>query len=69
MTKKQKQMLMKQKDLEYIKQFREISIRNVCSDLKVNYFNVMNGNASCRNIRRVRKEIEKQVEILLHRFD
>ena len=69
MTKKQKQMEMKKEDLDYIKQFREISIRNVCSNLGINYFNVMNGNASCRNIRRVRKEIEKHVEILLHRFD
>ena len=69
LTKKQEAMKQKQEDLEYIKQFREISIKNVCSDLGINYSNVMNENASCKKIRRVRKELEYRLDILLHRFD
>lgn len=69
LTKKQKEMIQKQEDIKFLKQFREISIKNVCSDLKVEYINVMTGKASCRNIRRVRKEIEKRINIWLHRYD
>lgn len=54
----------KQEDIKYIKRFREISIKNVCLDLKINYSNVMNGVASKRNIHKVRKEIERRLEIL-----
>ena len=69
MTKKQKEMLTKQEDLNYIKQFREISIMNVCEDLGINYYNVVRGDASCKKIRRVRKEIERRIELWLHRYD
>lgn len=69
LSKKQKEMIQKQEDLEYIKQFREVSIKNVCSDLKIEYVNVMTGKASCKNIRRVKKEIERRIELWLHRYD
>lgn len=69
LSNKQKEMVQKKEDLEYIKKFNEISISNVCSDLKIDYSNVMNGVASCKKIRRVRKELEYRLDILLHRFD
>lgn len=54
----------KEEDLKYIKQFREISIKNICMDLKINYSNVMNGNASSKNINKVRKELERRINII-----
>ena len=69
LSNKQKEMVQKKEDLEYIKKFNEISISNVCSDLKIDYSNVMNGVASCKKIRRVRKELEYRLDILLHRYD
>lgn len=55
---------MKEEDIKYIKQFASISVRNVCLDLKINYPNVMNGIASERNIHKVRKEIERRLNVL-----
>ena len=69
LSKKQQEMMQKKEDLEFIKQFREISIKNVCSDLHIDYSNIMNGNASCKKIRRVRKEMEYRLNALLHRYD
>ena len=69
LSRKQQEMKQKLEDLEYIKQFNEISISNVCSDLKIDYSNVMNGLASCKKIRRVRKEMEYRLNALLHRYD
>lgn len=54
----------KKEDLKYIKQFTSISVKNVCSDLKINYSNVMNGIASEKNVHKVRKEIERRLEML-----
>lgn len=54
----------KREDLKYIKQFTSISVKNICSDLKINYPNVMNGIASEKNVHKVRKEIERRLEIL-----
>lgn len=65
----EKQILEKEADLKYIKQFRKISIMNVCEDLGIDYHNVVHGKASYKKIRRVRKEIEKRVEAWLHRYD
>lgn len=53
---------MKEEDLKFIKQFREISIKNICIDLNINYSNVMNGIASKKNIHKVRKEIERRLK-------
>ena len=54
----------KEEDLQYFKQFREISIKNVCSDLKVQYANVISGKASAKTIHKVREEIERRLKIL-----
>jgi hypothetical protein len=55
---------MKEKDLKFIKQFTSISVKNVCSDLKINYSNVLNGNASEKTTHKVRKEIERRLKRL-----
>ena len=56
---------MTQKELDYafIKQFKAISIMNICVDLhlKKDYGNIINGTASVKKINKVRKEIEKRL--------
>ena len=59
---------MTQKELDYafIKQFKAISIMNVCVDLHLqnDYGNIINGTASVKKINKVRKEIERRLAIL-----
>lgn len=59
---------MTQKELDYvfIKQFKAISIMNVCVDLHLqkDYGNIINGTASEKKINKVRKEIERRLAIL-----
>lgn len=54
----------KEADLLFFKQFREISIKNVCTDLKITYENVISGKASSKTIHKVRIEIDRRLEIL-----
>ncbi len=53
-------------DRKYIRQFTKISIRNICSDLNLDkdYINIFNGTASKRKIHKVRKELERRLNIL-----
>ena len=59
---------MTQKELDYafIKQFKAICIMNVCTDLHLqkDYGNIINGTASEKKIKKVRKEIERRLAIL-----
>lgn len=59
---------MTQKELDYafIKQFKAISIMNVCVDLHLqkDYGNIINGTASTKKINKVKKEIEKRLAML-----
>ena len=59
---------MTQKELDYtfIKQFKAISIMNVCVDLNLqkDYGNIINGTASVKKINKVRKEIERRLAII-----
>lgn len=59
---------MTQKELDYafIKQFKAISIMNVCTDLHLqkDYGNIINGTASVKKINKVRKEIERRLAII-----
>lgn len=59
---------MTQKELDYafIKQFKAISIMNVCVDLHLqkDYGNIINGTASVKKINKVRKEIERRLAII-----
>ena len=56
--------LTKEEDLTYIKQVREISLINVCRDLKIDYYNVIKGKASAKKINKVRNELERRIKIL-----
>jgi hypothetical protein len=53
-------------DYEYIKQFKAISIKNICIDLGLekDYRNILNGVARKSKIAKVRKEIEKRIKRL-----
>ena len=53
-------------DYEFIKQFTDISIRNICSDLHLlkDYRNIMNGTASKKKIAKVRKETERRLKVM-----
>ena len=59
---------MTQKELDYafIKQFKAISIMNVCADLHLqkDYRNIINGTASVKKINKVKKEIERRLAII-----
>ena len=48
-------------DLEYIKKFSKITIKNVCEKANVDKSNVFNGKASIKIINKVRKRIESEV--------
>lgn len=48
-------------DLEYIKKFSKITIKNVCEKSKVDKSNVFNGKASKKKINKVRKQIESDI--------
>ena len=61
------EMESKQKDLDYIKQFRAISVSNVCKDLKLDYSNVIKGTTSIKTISKVRNELERRIKILNER--
>lgn len=48
-------------DLEYIKTFSKINITNVCKKAKVNRSNVLNGKASNKAVKKLRKQIENEI--------
>ena len=48
-------------DLEYIKKFSKITIKDVCEKGNVDKSNVFNGKASKKKINKVRKRIESEV--------
>lgn len=59
-------MTQKELDFAFIKQFKAISIMNVCVDLHLqkDYGNIINGTASVKKIKKVRKEIERRLAII-----
>lgn len=50
----------KEKDLKFIREFSKISISQICRDLNVNRPNVLNGNTTEKNIKKVKEEIIKR---------
>lgn len=50
----------KEKDLKFIREFSKISISQICRDLKINRPNVLNGNTTKKNIKKVKEEIIKR---------
>lgn len=49
------------KDLDYIKNFSKISIKDVCEKKKIDRANVINGRTSKENIKKVREGIESEI--------
>lgn len=54
----------KQKDLEYIKNFSKINIRDICKELNIDKSNVYRGIASAEKIRQVKEELQKRINEL-----
>lgn len=52
---------MKDKDLEYIKQFSKIFVSRICRENNVNYQNLMNGRSTKENSKKIRKAIESEL--------
>lgn len=48
-------------DLEYIKKFSKITIKDVCDKAKVNKSNLFAGRTSKENFKKVREEIESEI--------
>ncbi len=48
-------------DLEYIKKFSKITIKDVCSKAKVNKSNLFAGRTTGENVKKVREEIESEI--------
>ena len=51
-------------DYEFIKQFTDISVRNICYDLHLekDYRNIISGRARPSKLKKVRIEIEKRLD-------
>ena len=54
----------KEQDLNYIRQFMAISVKNVCMDLKISDTNIGNGRASAKTIHKIRVELARRLEVL-----
>lgn len=54
----------KEQDLQYIKGFSKISVKNVCEELGVDRVNVITGRASAKNIEAVKNKIKEKLEEL-----
>lgn len=52
---------MKEEYIKFIKDFSQITIVEICKDLKVNRSNVLNGNASEETIKKVYDELKKRL--------
>lgn len=52
---------MNKSDQEFIKEFVEISIANICRELKIDRANISSGSASRQNFKKVRKELVNQI--------
>ena len=48
-------------DLEYIKKFSKITIKDVCKKSKADRSNVLTGKASKKTISKVKRQIESEV--------
>ena len=48
-------------DLEYIKNFSKIRVKNICEKTKVNRANLYNNRTKKENIEKVRKTIESEL--------
>lgn len=51
-------------DLEYIKKFSKINIKDACKKTNVNRSNLLNNRTTKENVKKVREELEHQVASL-----
>ena len=51
-------------DLEYIKKFSKITIKDVCNKSKANRSNILRGTASKKKINKVKRQIESDIASL-----
>lgn len=52
---------MKNKDLEFIKNFAKISVKSVCKRKNVDYSNLQNGRTTEEKIKKVKKGLESDI--------
>lgn len=57
----------KDKNFKFIKDFSEISVTKICSDLDINRSNIFSNRASAKNIEKVRNEIDKKIANLYYK--
>lgn len=57
-------LIRKEKDYKYIKKFMGISLNKICTELKINYSNLVKGKASVQNTRLVRERLEEEIKKL-----
>lgn len=57
-------LIRKEKDYKYIKKFMDISLNKICTELKINYSNLVKGKASIQNTRLVRERLEEEIKKL-----
>ena len=57
-------LIKKEKDYKYIKKFMGISLNKICTELKINYSNLVKGKASIQNTRLVKERIEEEIKKL-----
>lgn len=56
-------------DLDFIKAFSKINITNICRKERVNRSNLLNGNSTKENAKKIRQRIESEVAILYVKAD
>lgn len=57
-------MMKKEEDYKFIKKFTGISVNRICSELNIDYANLMKGKASIQNTRLVKERLEEEVKKL-----
>lgn len=55
---------MKNKYLQYIKEFSKINISTLCKELGINRENILNGRASEETTKKLYDEIQKQLKLI-----
>lgn len=56
----------KEDDIKFIKDFIDISIIDICKELKVDKANLYRGNASADKTHQVRVELEKRIKNIIN---
>jgi predicted transcriptional regulator len=54
----------KKRDLNFIKEFKKITVSGICKELKIDRSTVYRGIASAENIKKVKEEIKKRLKEL-----